>query len=111
LKDRAPVDELWITPVLPPHAWLALKAVINSDEGKAAMLIAINEGNAPLCGIDALLTGIIVDYAGKDDQILKSAGSLVAECMRAMGYIQGSPRPCPSGCSVGTGTMFTPPAS
>lgn len=89
--------------------WLALKAVINSDEAKTAMRAAVDAGNPPLCGVDALLTEIIVDYARKDDQILKSAGSLVAEYMRAMGYKQGSVKVCPSGCTVGTATMFTPP--
>lgn len=65
--------------------WMALKAVIESAGGRAAMLEAIKAGNPPLCGVDALLTAIITDYRAKDDQVLRSAGSLVAEVMRAMG--------------------------
>lgn len=91
--------------------WMALKAVINSTEGKAAMMKAIEAGKPPLCGVDALLTAIIIDYRDKDDQILRSAGSLVAEAMRVIGYVQGSVRSCPEGCTIGTATAFAAPIS
>ncbi len=51
--DGVPLNSAW---------YMAMKAVINSTEGKAAMMEAIKAGNPPLCGVDALLTSIIVDY-------------------------------------------------
>lgn len=89
--------------------YLALRAVITSEEGMAAMQQAITDGLPPLCGVDGLLTKIIIDYATRDDQILMSAGSLVAESMAALRYVKGPLRPC-EGCTVRSGSMFTPPA-
>lgn len=91
--------------------YLAMKAVISSQEGLDAMAKAMANGHPPLCGVDHLLTKIIVDYAAKDDQILRSAGSLVAEHMFAQGFTKGPIKPCPSGCTVETGSTFTPPAA
>ena len=62
-----------------------MQAVIDSKEGTAALMEAIKAGNPPLCGVVALLTAIIIGYGAKDDQILRSAGSLVAETMGSMG--------------------------
>jgi hypothetical protein len=90
--------------------YLAMQAVICSQEGQAAMLKAIADGNPPLCGVDPLLTQIIVDYAKGDDQMLKSAGSLVAEHLVAKGYVKGATRVCPGGCTVATGSSFALPA-
>ncbi len=89
--------------------FLAMQAVINSQEGQAAMLKAITNGYPPLCGVDALLTGIVVDYAKRDDQMLMSAGTLVAEHLVAKGYVKGAIKSCPVGCTVGTGSSFAPP--
>ncbi len=90
--------------------YLALQAVITSKEGRAVMMQAIADGRPPLCGVDGLLAKIIIDYAARDDQMLRSAGSLVAESMAALGYTKGPMRPCPD-CTVASGTMFTPPPS
>lgn len=90
--------------------YLAMQAVIGSQEGQAAMLKAIADGHPPLCGVDALLTRIIVDYAKRDDQMLMSAGSLVAEHLVARGYVKDAIRNCPPGCTAGTGSSFALPA-
>lgn len=73
------------------------------------MLKAIADGHPPLCGVDALLTQIIVDYAKCDDQMLMSAGSLVAEHLVTKGYIKGAIKGCPAGCTAGTGSSFAMP--
>ncbi|MGI4796057.1 MAG: hypothetical protein ACRYG8_18755 [Janthinobacterium lividum] len=86
----------------------ALKAVVESEQAKPMMAKAISEGKPPLCGIDQLITGIIVDYAAKDHQILRTAGSLVAEIMTAKGYVKGPMRPC-VGCTVLQASTFVSP--
>lgn len=88
--------------------YLAMKAVIESDAGISAMEEAAAKGNPALCGVDALLTGIIIDY--KDHQTLMAAGRIVAGCMRAREYTQGPEKDCPSGCTAGRGAMWLPPA-
>ncbi len=89
--------------------YLAMRAVIGSQEGQAAILKAIADGHPPLCGVDPLLTQIIVDYAKGDDQMLMSAGSIVAEHLVARGYVKGAIRGCPTGCTAGTGSSFALP--
>jgi hypothetical protein len=88
--------------------YLAMQAVINSKEGQAAMLKAISDGYPPLCGVDPLLANIIIDYAKGDDQMLMSAGSLVAEHLVRKGYAKGKIRNCPASCIAKTGSSFNP---
>lgn len=83
----------------------ALKAVIESEQAKPLMAKAVSEGKPPLCGIDQLITGIIVDYAAKDHQMLRTAGSFVAEIMVANGYVKGPMRVC-AGCTVEQASTF-----
>ena len=88
--------------------YLAMKAVITSQEGRDAMAKAMANGQPPLCGVDHLLTKIVVDYAAGDDQMLRSAGSLVAEHMVAHGFTKGPVKSCPGGCTVESGSTFLP---
>jgi hypothetical protein len=58
-------------------------------------------------GVDALSTRIIIDYEKRDDPILMSAGSLVAEHFVAKGFVKGAIRNCPAGCTSKTGSSFS----
>ena len=88
--------------------FLAMKAIIESPAGQAAMEEAVANGLPPLCGVDDILTSLIIGYA--EDQALMSAGSIVAEYMRHAGYTQGQRKDCPAGCTAKSGATFTQPA-
>jgi hypothetical protein len=88
--------------------YLAIKAVIESEAGVQAAKMAANRKIPAVCGVDKLLRDIIVDYTD-DDQSIKSAGSLIADVLRAAGYTKGPLRPCPTGCNAMRGTLWYPP--
>jgi len=83
--------------------FLALKAAIECPEGQAAMKQAAADGDPPLKALDAMLTGLIVNYA--DHQTLRSAGSIVTEWMIHQGYKKG-PQKKFEGCSAKGGATF-----
>lgn len=89
--------------------FLAIKAVIESPEGKAGMVRAVADSQPALCGVDEILTRVIRDYA--DHQSIMSAGSIVADCMRSLGYTKGKLKDCPKGCTAVTGTMWLLPTA
>jgi hypothetical protein len=60
--------------------------IINSPEGKAAMIAATERGLPAIDGVDRRLSGELgVDYGGHN-MATNTAGILVAECMQRLGY-------------------------
>ncbi len=82
----------------------AIEAVVSSRDGEAAMIHAVDAGKPALCGIDQILDSVIKDYG--DHQTLKSAGSIVAERMRELGFEQLPQNKNCEGCIAKEGAMW-----
>ena len=85
----------------------AMEIIINSEEGKAACGKAAEDGWPPIAGVDPLLAkAFIADY-GKHNMTTNTAGHLVAELMRRLGYkMVGKTGPTPKGCVAMSGELW-----
>lgn len=80
--------------------------IINSDIGKAACIKATADGLPAIAGVDSLLNDALgIDYRG-ENMATVTAGSLVGELMRSLGYVLGNQRPLPSGSIAKTGAFW-----
>lgn len=80
--------------------------IINSDIGKAACIKATADGLPAIAGVDSLLNDALgIDYRG-ENMATVTAGSLVGELMRSLGYVRGNQRPLPSGSIAKTGAFW-----
>ena len=86
----------------------AMEIIINSDEGKAACVKAVEEGWPPIAGVDPMLAkAFTVDY-GKHNMTTNTAGHLVAELMRRLGYnMMDKVGPTPKGCIAQSGELWS----
>lgn len=86
----------------------AIKAVIESKDGKAIAKEAAKNGVPPLCALDQLLRETIVAYKGADDST-RNAGWIIADMMRAFGYIEAGKAVChPHGSVAKSGKLWKP---
>jgi hypothetical protein len=87
---------------------IAIYDVVHSAPGRQAVIDAIEKGLPPLAGIDPLLLDKLgVDY-GAHNMTTATAGSIIAELMRSLGYKEaGTSRPLPPGSVAKTGQMWT----
>lgn len=65
---------------------MGMEAIINTTEGKAACIKAVEDGWPALAGVDPTLAEEFPADYGKHNQTTDWAGHLVANAMRAMGY-------------------------
>lgn len=77
-----------------------------STLGKKAALEATKRGEPAVCGVDILLQAKLGDLYGKYDLGTASAGAVVAEMMRHLGYREAGQGKCPSGCAARTGMKW-----
>jgi len=86
---------------------LGMESIINSAEGKAACIKAVEDGWPALAGVDPMLAEEFPADYGKHNQTTDWAGYLVADLMRQMGYKklekQGK---TPESCVAKTGAIW-----
>jgi hypothetical protein len=82
--------------------------IAKSAQGKAAMEEAASKGQPALCGFDKLLQSQLgADYSDtRCPGTIMSAGSLVAEVMPRLGYINAGKTTCPEGCIAREGIVW-----
>ncbi|MCJ2125104.1 hypothetical protein [Methylobacterium sp. J-077] len=82
--------------------------ISKSAEGKAAMEAAASEGKPAICSLDKLFQSLLgEDYSDtKTPGTIMSAGSLAAEIMRKLGYINAGNAKCPEGCIAREGIIW-----
>jgi hypothetical protein len=87
---------------------IAIYDVVFSKEGRAAAVKAVENGLPPLAGIDPLLLEKLgVDY-GAHNKTTATAGGLIAELMRSLGYKEtGKSAPLRVGSVAKTGQMWS----
>ncbi len=82
-----------------------------SIEGQKAAVAATKQGVPALCGVDILLQADLGDQYGKYDLGTASAGAVVAEVMRHLGYKEAGQGSCPPNCTAKVGvTVLLPTA-
>jgi hypothetical protein len=86
--------------------YLEMIKIAWSKEGKAAAIAATAAGIPALCGVDRLLQKELGVRYHKHDLGTASAGSLVAEVMRHLGYREIGSAACPSDCVARTGLLW-----
>ncbi len=85
---------------------MKMHEVINSEEGREAALAATAAGLPAMAGIDPLLqVALGVDY-GPHNMGTQTAGGLVAELMRSLGYKKAGQRPMPEHCVARSAVMW-----
>lgn len=82
--------------------------IAKSSEGKAAMEEASREGHPAICALDMLFQKHLGDdYSDtRTPGTILSAGSLAAEIMPKLGYINAGNGKCPEGCIARGGIMW-----
>lgn len=89
---------------------MGMDAIINSEEGKAACVKAVEDDWPALAGVDPMLAEEFPTDYGKHNQTTDWAGHLVADLMRDLGYKklekQGK---TPEGCVAKTGELWEKP--
>lgn len=86
--------------------FLKIVDVTWSKEGQAAAVEATKAGLPALAGVDRLLQKELGDRYGKHDLGTASAGSVVAEVMRHLGYKEAGSGACPPDCTAKTGMRW-----
>lgn len=85
---------------------IKMHEIINSAAGRAACINATEDGLPAIAGVDAMLNEALgVEYRG-GNMGTQTAGSLVGELMRSLGYSHGGQRPLPPGCVAKTGAFW-----
>ena len=80
--------------------------IIWSVAGQKAAVEATKKGLPALCGVDMLLQAELGDLYHKHDLGTASAGSVVAELMRHLGYKEAGKGKCPPECTAKTGERW-----
>src|SRR5262245_8631771 len=89
----------------------AIKAVIESKQGKQLAIDAANNGVPPLCALDQILRETIVAYNSTDFST-HNAGWIIADMMRSLGYTENGTGHCYAEESVAkTGLLWKPKVS
>jgi hypothetical protein len=82
--------------------------LINSPEGRQACVNATVAGRPAIAGIDAMLNDALgVDY-GKHNMATHTAGAIVADLMRELGYVKNGQKALPAGCVARSGVFWKP---
>ena len=80
--------------------------IINSDEGREAVVQAASENLPALAGVDPLIAGKLNSDYGKHNQTTHTAGAIVAILMREMGYREAGRSKLPDGCVAKSGQVW-----
>ena len=85
---------------------IKMHEVIFSKEGRAAAIESTKVGDSAMAGVDPLLQSALgVDY-GAHNMGTATAGGIVAELMKSLGYKKVGQKPLPSHCIAKTGATW-----
>jgi len=89
--------------------YIRMEEIIWSAEGRKAAIEATDVLKQPAMAlIDPLLKSQMGDAYNSDHQVTVSAGSIVGELMRHLGYEKTKQMPLPDGCVAKTAVMWVP---
>lgn len=81
--------------------------IVNSPEGKAACIRAVDAGHPALGGVDPLIAEKLGSQYGAHNMSTNAAGWIVADLMRALGYRkQGKSASTPEGSVARSGELW-----
>ena len=83
-----------------------VEVIWSPPQGPKAAIDTTKQGLPALCGVDILLQAQLGDLYHKHDLGTASAGSVVAELMRHLGYKQEGRANCPPECTARTGEKW-----
>ncbi|WP_156467666.1 hypothetical protein [Methylobacterium sp. Leaf91] len=104
-KNYLPLSSGGLSSSDPTH--LKMVDLIWSEAGRKAVQEASAEGMPPLCAIDKMLQSELGDRYNKHDFGTASAGAIVADLMRHLGYVQDGWGYCPAGCTAKTALRWS----
>ena len=86
---------------------LAMEAIIDTPEGKAACVKATEDGWPAIAGIDPMLVKTLKGDYSKKNMTTNWAGKIVADLMRRSGYrVVGKKKSTPNGCIAQSGELW-----
>lgn len=88
--------------------YLKMEEIIWGQEGRKAALAATEKGLPALCGVEPLLRKELGTRYGPHDMGTVSAGSIIGELMRHLGYTTGGEAKCPDGGVAKTAMKWLP---
>lgn len=89
--------------------YIAMSEIIWSKVGREEAIAAAGRHLPAMAGVDPLLQNKLGDQYRPVELITASAGSIVGELMRHLGYKKGKQMPLPAGCVAKTATMWLAP--
>lgn len=81
--------------------------IINSPDGRAACIRTTQAGEPAIAGVDPLLSAALPGQYTGENRATVTAGVLVGELMRMLGYEHAGDRALPQGCVAKTGAYWT----
>jgi hypothetical protein len=88
--------------------YLRIKELILSPEGRKLMVAAVAANKPALAGVDPLLKADLKERYNKEDLGTASAGDIVANAMRSLGYTEAGQGVMPPECVARTGLKWKP---
>lgn len=86
--------------------YLKMRELIESPEGRAAGVAAVKVGLPAMAGVDPLLQVLLGSDYGSHNMGTQTAGSIVAEVMRSLGYKKTGEATLPSNCVAKTAATW-----
>lgn len=86
----------------------AMEELIATKNAKDAAVAAVQAGLPAMAAIDPLLQAMLGSDYGPHNMGTQTAGSLVAEIMRTLGYEKTGEAPLPAGCVAKTAATWAP---
>jgi len=85
---------------------IKMHEIINSPAGRSACIQATEQGLPAIAGVDGMLNAALgIDYRG-GNMATHTAGGLVGELMRSLGYVHAGQKALPAGSVAKTGAMW-----
>jgi len=85
---------------------IKMHEIINSPEGRTAAVEATKAGLPAMAGIDPLLQAALSSDYGPHNMGTHTAGALVADLMRSLGYKKLAQKPLPAHCKARSAVMW-----
>jgi hypothetical protein len=82
--------------------------IINSPEGRQACVNATTANQPAIAGVDAMLNDALGVEYGKHNMATHTAGAIVADLMRELGYVKIGQKALPAGCIARSGVFWKP---
>lgn len=86
--------------------YLKMRGLIESKDGREAAVAAVEAGLPAMAGIDPMLQVLLGSDYGSHNMGTQTAGSIVAEVMRSLGYKKTGEAPLPPNCVAKTAATW-----